>query len=100
MQEKKQGIHYFKGWNSYSIPFNPENPIDSAAIDFNYSYYIGIYENDVLMSFKKMNNGLIVWEDNYEYWENSDILKKRKMIKEDSSIITQNFDEKGKILKD
>ena len=49
------------------------------------------------MSFKKMNNGLIVWEDNYEYWENSDILKKRKMIKEDSSIITQNFDEKGAV---
>ena len=90
---------YFGSWQSYQIPFIPEEPISREEAQQRKSYYVGYYNSkDQLERFEKYLDGQLNWKDEYLYWENGKI-KTRVMIKADGSRIVQNFDRRGRIIK-
>lgn len=92
-------LQYFGSWQSYQIPFIPEEPISKEEAQQRKSYYVGYYNsNHQLERFEKYLDGQLNWKDEYSYWENNKI-KTRVMIKSDGSRIVQNFDRRGRIIK-
>ena len=95
----KTGVYYFKSWSGYQVPFKPIEPIDETELEEFDTYYIADYNQGNLMSFEKIYKGEREWKDHYEYWEDSDKIKQRRMEKNDGTINTQEFDKAGKIIK-
>lgn len=93
-------VQYFGGWSGYSIPFKPTEPISKEEAIKRTSYYIGYYNGKKLVKFEKFLNNTLEFTDEYEYWENTDVLKKRVMKKSDNSTTIQNFDKKGEVIKE
>ena len=92
------GTYYFRSWSGYDIPFKPVKPIsyeEAIALD---TYYVGQYENGNLVCFEKNYKQVKEWTDEYSYHSNGK-LKSRKMTKVDGSIIYQEYDAKGNVLK-
>jgi len=90
---------YFGSWQSYQIPFIPEEPISKEEAQQRKSYYVGYYNsNNQLERFEKYLDSQLNWKDEYSYWDNGNI-KTRVMIKSDGSRTVQNFDRQGRIIK-
>jgi hypothetical protein len=90
---------YFGSWQSYKIPFIPEEPISKKEAQQRKSYYVGYYNsNNQLERFEKYLDGKLNWKDEYLYWDNGNI-KTRVMVKFDGSRIVQNFNRQGRIIK-
>jgi hypothetical protein len=63
-------------------------------------YYIAGYIGKRLMSFEKIVDGAREWLDEYTYWPDGKALLHRRMTKEDGSVVEQDFDRRGRIIKE
>lgn len=98
-KDMKDGVFYFKSWSGYNIPYQPAEPVaEDEALTLD-TYYVGKYSKGGLVSFEKIHNNQRVWIDEYEYWDETKVIKKRKMQKADGTVTEQEFDRKGKIIK-
>jgi hypothetical protein len=95
--EKKQ---YYGGWGGYTVPFKPQEPLSEEEAKKREVYYIGYYDDKLLTVFEKYQNNVLLWKDQYEYWENTAVLKKRIMTQADGSEKPQDFDKKGNVIKE
>lgn len=99
MDTKHNEVQFFGSFAGYNIPFSPvENITEQDALE-RVSYYKAYYQENKLVCFEKYLHGSLFWKDNYIYWDNGK-LKKRKMFKSDASSIIENYDEKGHLLKE
>ncbi len=96
--ENQNVIKYFESWSGYNIPFTPIREITLERALSLKAYYIATYRNEVLVSFEKILDSQREWLDVYEYWENSQKLKKRIMTHASGEVIVQNFDRSGNML--
>lgn len=96
--KNQDDIKYFESWSGYDIPFKPIREINLERALSLQAYYIGTYRDGRLVSFEKILDSKREWLDVYEYWENSNKLKKRTMTKASGEVILQNFDRNGNIL--
>jgi hypothetical protein len=95
-----QDLHtrYFLSFKGYDIPFRPSQEVpDSIALERK-TYYIGRYAQDLLISFEKLVQGRRMFLDEYQYWPGSEVLQHRRMTKDDSTVMEQVFDRRGKLL--
>ena len=100
---ERNGIHYFKSWATYEIPFRPIDEISQENALKLKSYYIGYYTNNILLKFEKYLDNQLHWQDLYIYWPNTKILQKREMHHFDPTAVpyrVQNFDKKGNFIKE
>ncbi len=88
---------YFASWNSYKIPFVPQEQLSKDEAIRRNSYYIGHYQAGKLVRFEKYLSGHREWVDDYIYWDNGQ-LQQRLMKKADGSETLQKFDRNGKII--
>jgi hypothetical protein len=91
---------YFSTFSGYAIPFQPAKEIAAASLGEWETYYVGHYVGDQLVAFEKFSSGSRLWLDEYQYWPGGKRLQHRKMTKEDGSIVEQDFDRKGKVVKE
>jgi hypothetical protein len=91
-------VVFYGSWSSYRIPFEPSEPISREEAAKRKSYYVGRYQNKQLQSFEKYLDGKREWTDDYSYWDNGK-LKHRHMTKADGSVIDQDFDRNGEIIR-
>jgi len=97
------GVHYFKSWATYHIPYRPIGKISKEEAEKLESYYIGYYDNNLLVKFEKYLNNELNWRNVFTYWPNTKILQKREMFHFDPTVEphrVQNFDQKGNIIKE
>ncbi len=101
MKDKEAtAIHYFSTFSGYAIPFQPADEIAAASLGDWETYYVGHFVGHRLVAFEKFSSGARLWLDEYQYWPDSKHLQHRKMTKEDGSVTEQDFDRKGKVVKD
>ncbi len=100
MQNTEATTRYFATFTGYAIPFHPAEEITQESIAERDTYYIAQYVGKRLMSFEKISAGQSLWLDTYVYWPESKYLQHRKMVKEDDSVIEQDFDRKGNLMKE
>ncbi len=90
---------YFLSFSGYDIPFRPSEEVTEAVALERNTYYIGRYAQDLLITFEKVVEGQRMFLDEYEYWPGSKQLQHRRMVKEDGSVVEQEFDRRGKLIK-
>ncbi|MCF7967120.1 MAG: DUF6156 family protein [Methylobacter tundripaludum] len=96
--ESQNLIKYFESWSGYNIPFKPIRETTLERALSLKAYYIGTYRQSRLITFEKILDNKREWIDVYEYWENSQKLRKRTMTKASGEVLVQNFDKNGNTL--
>lgn len=91
-------VKYFSSWGGYTLPFKPYDEISLEKALDRKSYYIGSYEEELLLVFEKVVEMETTFVDRYEYWKGRNKIKQRTMTKADGSVTVQFFNKRGKII--
>lgn len=101
MKSEGQDTKYFASWGGYSIPKAPQKEIPEGELGDYPTYYQASYDSQGrLVRFEKFIDGNSEGYDEYEYWEDSDKLKKQTILNADGETRVNHFNEKGKPVKD
>lgn len=92
-------VKYFQSWSGYSIPKKPQTEISVDDLDNYSTYYKAIYANNLILRFEKYTNKELVGLDEYEYWEDTDILKKHTLVNNLDEKRVHHYDSQGKKIK-
>ncbi|PPK93632.1 hypothetical protein LY01_02415 [Nonlabens xylanidelens] len=69
-------IKYFHTWSGYSHPINPIGEmLESDVKTYKFSYYIASYDDEKLVSFKKIYKKELMYEYKYVYNSESELIK-------------------------
>ena len=93
-------IKYFKTFTGKFIPFRPAGEITKEQTVTLDAYYIATFEGKQLKSFEKILNEHREWLDEYTYWPGSNKLRHRRMEKADGSIVEQEYNRRGRFVRD
>lgn len=100
MQDTEASTRYYASFSGYHIPFRPTHELNPAEVKGLSAYYVAGYVGKRLMSFEKIVDGARLWLDEYTYWPDGKTLLHRRMTKEDGSVVEQDFDRRGRIIKE
>ena len=91
---------YFLSFKGCDIPFRPSEEVPESIALERKTYYVGRYAQDQLVSFEKIVEGQRMFLDEYQYWPGRKVLQHRRMTKEDGVVMEQNFDRRGKLVRE
>lgn len=74
------------------MPYKPCHEVAEHEALMLKSYYIGEYDDGLLLSFEKVLNGRREWIDYYTYNERNSKLRSRRTVKSDGIVVEQLFD--------
>jgi Family of unknown function (DUF6156) len=100
MQDSQATTRYYATFLGYEIPFRPAQELERDAIALRETYYVAHYVGKALVRFEKIAEGARVWLDEYIYWPNGGALQHRKMTKEDGTVVEQDFDRRGRVMRE
>lgn len=100
MDQQALQTRYFLSFKGYDIPFRPSEEITEAVALERGTYYIGRYAQELLISFEKFVEGRRMFWDEYQYWPGSEVLQHRRITKEDGAVMEQDFDRRGKVVRE
>lgn len=91
-------IKYYTTWGGYSIRKKPQFPIDEKDIDQHKgAIYKAFYDEwNRLSKFEKYYKNVFQWSDEYEYWEQSEKVKKRISLDAKKNKNEHFYDKRGK----